>query len=145
MTTRAEAKMEEQMAVLMARIDERLLDLARQQTEQLQGFRTEMGERQTTLKQELREEILHELTTSLGVSALRPTAPPFVPSVTTDDVVPEDDTAGATTSTGTGTEEVTRGLGGGKSLDTAAVRGEGAVTTPTSQQQRPAPFDGKVA
>ena len=58
---------------------------------------------------------------------------------------PEDDTAGATTSAGTGTEEVTRGLGGGKSLDTAAVRGEGAVTTPTSQQQRPAPFDGKVA
>ena len=67
MTTRAEAKMEEQMAVLMARIDERLLDLARQQTEQLQGFRTEMGERQTTLKQELREELLHELATSPGV------------------------------------------------------------------------------
>ena len=132
------------MAVLMARIDERLLDLARQQTEQLQGFRTEMGERQTTLKQELREELLHELATSPGVSALRPTAPPFVPSVATDDVVTEDDTGGATTSAGTGTEDVTRGSGGGESLGTAAVR-ERAVTTPTSQQQRPAPFDGKVA
>lgn len=55
-------KMEEQMAALMVRIDKRLLDLARQQSEQLQDFHTEMGEWQMTLKQKLCEEILQELT-----------------------------------------------------------------------------------
>jgi len=84
-----------------------------------------MGERQTTLKQELREEILHELTTSPGVSALWPTAPPFVPSVGTDDVVTENDTGGEMTGTGTGTEDVTRDSGGGESLGTVAVWGGG--------------------
>jgi len=111
------------------RIDEWLLNVTWQQSEQLQGFRTEMGEWQMTLKQELCEDILQELTASLGVSALL--------SVATDGVVTKDDT-------GTSTEEVTHGSGGGESYSTVAARGGGAVTAPTSQQQRPAQFDGKV-
>ena len=48
----------------------------------LKSFQEEIGEQQESLKQELCKEQLRELATptSLGVTRLRPMAPPFVPS-----------------------------------------------------------------
>lgn len=60
------------MAALMARIDEQLMDLARQESKQLQGLSTEMEERQTMLRQELCEEILQELPLHLELVRFSP-------------------------------------------------------------------------
>ena len=131
----------------------------------LKSFHAEIGEQQKSLKQELREELLQELatSTSLGVTRLRPMAPLFVPSDATVGVVPGEGTGGGD-STGTGdapgggldSSHVDRGathssrrreaisVGGGPYGD-AETRGGGAATTPVGQQQRPAPFDGKLA
>ena len=131
----------------------------------LKSFHAEIGEQQKSLKQELREELLQELatSTSLGVTRLRPMAPSFVPSDATVGVVPGEGTGGGD-STGTGdapgggldsshvdgdaTHSSRRreaiSVGGGPYGD-AETRGGGAATTPVGQQQRPAPFDGKLA
>ena len=128
----------------------------------LKSFHAEIGEQQESLKQKLREELLRELATptSLGVTRLRPMAPPFVPSDATVGEIPREGT-GEGDATGTGdapggridgshddgdTARISRereaiSVGGGP-LGVAEPRGGGAAT---SQQQRPAPFDGKVA
>ena len=69
----------------------------------LKSFHAEIGEQQESLKQELREELLRELATptSLGVTRLRPVAPPFVPSDATVGEIPREGTGGGD-ATGTG-------------------------------------------
>ena len=128
----------------------------------LKSFHAEIGEQQKSLKLKLRKELLQELATptSLGGTRLRPMAPPFEPADATVGVVPGEGMGGGD-STGTGDapgggldsshvdEDTTHSLqrisvGGGPYRD-AETRGGGAATTPVSQQQQPAPFDGKLA
>ena len=143
------------------------------------GRLSAVEERQGVLKQELREELLQELSASLSIGTgpglLRPTAPTFVPSDATAGVAGRGDTAvspgeeGATpeprtvsggrraaaaesraTLVGGGDGEATSG--GGPTFAIAGIGRGGPgdstgviTTTPTSLQQRPAPFDGKTA
>ena len=46
-------------------------------------LQTELGERQKSLKAELHDELLRELSEVVGKTGLRPTAPPFIPATTT--------------------------------------------------------------
>ena len=132
----------------------------------LKSFHAEIGEQQKSLKLKLREELLQELLqelatpTSLGSTRLRPMAPLFEPADATVGVVPGEGMGGGD-STGTGdapgggldsshvdgdtTHSSWRISVGGGPYGDAETWGEGAATTPVSQQQRPAPFDGKLA
>ena len=168
----AVAKMEEQLALLLAKMEEqsqqlqllttqtsqRVGEVAKQQEEtreQVQAIaedlesvkstvhgrlgdveeavtsvktlQAELGERQKSLKAELHDELLRELS-EVGKAGLRPTAPPFYPveAVSPDTVVATD--------------------GGGSGAD--GRLGDGRVPGSSSggsgtTMQRPAPFDGK--
>ena len=101
-------------------------------------LQTELGERQKSLKAELHDELLRELSEVVGKTGLHPTAPLFTPATTTRSETVA--VAGDGSSGGLGdSREAVEGESGGERC-TLSSRG-GSVTGTT--MQRPAPFDGK--
>ena len=101
-------------------------------------LQTELGERQKSLKAELHDELLRELSEVVGKTGLRPTAPSFIPATTTRSETVA--AAGDGSSRGLGdSREAVEGESG-RERSTLSSRG-GSVTGTT--MQRPAPFDGK--
>ena len=167
-TTRSASKMEEQLQLLIAKMDEqaeqlqlltkqqsqKVDEVAKQQEETREQVRTMagdldsvkttvhgrlgeveeavsnvkksqagLGERQKTLKAELHDELLLELSGAVDRTDLRPTAPPFIPAE--------------------GTTPETAAASGSSEGSTLSSHGPGAGNPVSTAMQRPAPFDGK--
>ena len=167
-TTRSASKMEEQLQLLIAKMDEqaeqlqlltkqqsqKVDEVAKKQEETQEQVRTmagdldsvkttvhgrlgeveeavsnvkksqaELGERQKTLKAELHDELLRELSGTVDRTGLRPTAPPFIPAE--------------------GTMPETAAASGSSEGSTLSSHGPGAGNPANTAMQRPAPFDGK--
>ena len=179
MSTRSQSRLEEQMEMLIAKMDqqsEQLQQLTIQQSERVESvveklnetdkhvealagdldsvksavhgrlgdmeecmtsmksLQAEFGERQKSLRVELRDELFRELSASVKTS-LRPTAPSFVPGPT----VGGGEGAAIHGYDGTGEDSAAgRGSGGG------ATPGDRGGTTGGAGSQKPAPFDGKL-
>ena len=124
----------------LSAVEESLSDLA------------QLQERVGESQESLRHELLRELDVRTGPGrggALRVTAPPFMPSAGLTSA--EDDGRDAGTPAGCSTVSP-RGGGGGASEGghpVSVISGGGALTTAVAgthyPQQRPAPFDGKLA
>ena len=106
----------------------------------LRSLHVELGEKQRSLKQELREELLQELGAPIS-SGLRPTASPFVPSDAAAAVFP-----GESIGRGDSTAPVTSASGSHAGGATTGASGylRGTTTTTVNPQQRPPLFDGKL-
>ena len=179
MSTRSQSRLEEQMEMLIAKMDqqsEQLQQLSIQQSERVESvveklnetdkhvealagdldsvksavhgrlgdmeesmtsmktLQAEFGERQKSLRVELRDELLRELSANVKTS-LRPTAPSFVLGPT----VGGGEGAAILGYDGTGGDSADgRGSGGG------ATPGDRGGTTGGAGSQKPAPFDGKL-
>ena len=179
--TRSVSKMEEQLALLIEKMDEqseqlqlltkqqshRVDEIAKKQDEthdQVQAIagdldsvkttvhgrlgeveeavssvktlQNELGERQKSLKAELRDELLRELSEAVGKTVLRPTAPPFTPASIA--------TPGAVIATGEHGSGADRSHGGsGEATEGSRDRDSHRGSATSTIMQRPAPFDGK--
>ena len=104
-------------------------------------LQTELGKRQKSLKAELHDEQLRELSEAVRKTGLRPTAPPFIPVETASletVVATGESSSGADGGLRDGRKTVDGGSGGDRStLSSFGGSVAGAM------MQRPAPFNGQ--